>query len=114
MSQHEYITPLFIHEDGTLAVHGGNIRGLIVETDTLDEMRSELLRITPRLLRSNHGLTDEEIEHASLRLVPRSMVGAEGAEGAEGAVEPAPKSHTPQSPQLLWEDNPRIMTMVCA
>ena len=107
MSQHEYTTPLFIHEDGTLAVHGGDIRGLVIEADTLDEMRSELHRIAPRLLRSNHGLTDEEIAHASLRLVPC------GVEGAEGAAQPAPKSRTPQSPQLLWEDSPRITTMAC-
>ena len=105
MSQHEYTTPLFIHEDGTLAVHGGDIRGLVIEAATLDEMRSELLRVTPRLLRSNHGLTDEEIAHASLRLVPC---------GAEGAAQPAPKSRTPQSPKLLWEDDPRITTMACA
>ena len=108
MSQHEYTTPLFIHEDGTLAVHGGDIRGLVVEADTLDEMRSELLRIAPRLLRSNHGLTDEEIAHASLRLVPC------GVEEAEGALQFPPKARTPQSPQLLWEDNPHITTMAFA
>ena len=42
MSRHEYTTPLFVHDDGTLAVHGGDIRGLVIEADTLDELRSEL------------------------------------------------------------------------
>ena len=105
MSQHEYTTPLFIHEDGTLAVHGGDIQGLVVEAQTLDEMRSELIRLAPRLLRSNHGLTDEEIADASLRLVLREV---------EEAAQPVPKSRTPQAPRLLWEDNPRIMTTACA
>ena len=108
MSQHEYTTPLFVYEDGTLAVHGGDIRGLVIEADTLDELRSELHRIVPRLLRANHGLTDNEIAHASLRLVPC------GVNDAEGAAQSASESHPNQSPQLLWEDNPRITTMACA
>ena len=105
MSQHEYTTPLFVHEDGTLAVHGSDIRGLIVETDTLNEMRSELLRIAPRLLRSNHGLTDEEMAHVTLRLVPC------GVEDGEDASQCDPKSRAHQSLQLLWEDNPHITTI---
>ena len=43
MSQHEYTVPLFIHEDGTLAMHGSDIRGLVIEADTFEEMRAELL-----------------------------------------------------------------------
>ena len=105
MSQHEYTTPLFVHEDGTLAVHGGDIRGLVIEVDTLDEMRAELLRIAPQLLRNNHGLNDEEIAQASLRLVPQTV---------EDTAQPASKARRTQSPTLLWEDNPRIMTMACA
>ena len=101
MSQHEYTTPLFIYDDGTLAVHGGDIRGLVIEADTLDEMRAELHRLAPRLLRSNHGLTDEEIEHASLCVVLHDV---------EDAARPVSKSRTPQYPKLLWEDDPRIMT----
>ena len=108
MSQHEYITPLFMHEDGTLAVHGGDIRGLVVEADTLDEMRSELLRIAPRLLRSNHGLTDEDMAHVSLRLVLCAV------EDGKDAFQCVPKSRVRQTPQLLWEDDPRITTMACA
>lgn len=109
MSQLEYTTPLFIHEDGTLAVHGGDIRGLVIEADTLDELRSELRRVAPRLLRSNHGLTDDEIAQASLRLVLR---GAEDAEGMVATVDP--ESIASQPPRLFWEDNPRITTMACA
>lgn len=92
MSQLEYTTPLFIHEDGTLAVHGGDIRGLVIEAGTLDELRSELRRVAPRLLRSNHGLTDDEIAQASLRLVLR------GAEDAEGMV-------------ARWTRNPSLLSL---
>ena len=108
MSRHEYTTPLFVHDDGTLAVHGGDIRGLVVEADTLDELRSELHRIAPRLLRANHGLTDDEIAHASIRLVPC------GVDDAEGAAQSATESRLHRSPRLLWEDNPRITTLACA
>ena len=108
MSQHEYMTPLFMHEDGTFAVHGGDIRGLVVEADTLDELRSELRRIAPRLLRSNHGLTEDEIAQASLRLVLRP------AEDAEGVATFSPESLASQAPRLFWEDNPRITTMAGA
>jgi hypothetical protein len=104
MSQHEYTTPLFIHEDGTLAGHGGDIRGLVIEAATLEEMRAELHRLAPRLLRSNHGLTDEEIADASLCVVLRSV---------EDGAQPD-STRTPPSPKLLWEDNPRIMPMACA
>ena len=100
MSQHEYTVPLFIHEDGTLAMHGSDIRGLVIEADTFEEMRAELLRLAPRLLRSNHGLTEEEIEQVSLRLVLRDL---------EDADHPVAKSRSPQSPKVLWEDDPRIM-----
>ena len=104
MSEHEYTTSLFIHEDGTLAVHGGDIRGLVIEADTFEEMRAELLRLAPRLLRSNHGLTDEEIARASLRVVLRDV---------EDAVQSVPKARTPRSPTLYWQDHPRFMAMAC-
>ena len=104
MSQREYTAPLFIHEDGTLAMHGSDIRGLVIEADTFEEMRAELLRLAPRLLRSNHGLTDEEIGQVSLCVVLRDM---------EDAAQIVSKSRTPQSPRVLWEDDPRIMAMAC-
>ena len=108
MSEHEYTTHLFIHEDGTLAVHGGDIRGLVIEADTFEEMRAELLRLAPRLLRSNHGLTDEEIAHASLRVVLR-----DADDDAKDAVQPVPEARTPRSPTLYWQDHPRFMAMAC-
>ena len=100
MSQHEYTVPLVLHEDGTLAIHDGDIRGLVIEAATFDEMREELLRLAPRLLRSNHGLTDEEVGQTSLRMV---ISGA----GKEFQPVANPRAHC--VPKLLWEDDPRIM-----
>ena len=57
MSQHEFGVDPFVHAGGTLAVHGGEVRGLIIETDDIHELRSELYRIVPRLLVTNHGLS---------------------------------------------------------
>ena len=105
MAQHEYTMPLFVHDDGTLAVHGGDIRGLVIEADTFEELRAELIRLAPRLLRSNHGLTNEEIGHASLHMVFRDV---------EDAAQPALEARTPHTPKLLWEDSPHIKTMACA
>ena len=102
MRQNEYTMPLFVHQDGTLAVHGGDIRGLVVEADSFEELRSELLRLAPRLLHSNHGLSEEEIAQASLRMVLRPV---------EGAAHPAPESHSLPAPRVLWEDSPHIKSM---
>ena len=105
MAQHEYTLPLFVHDDGTLAVHGGDIQGLVIEADRFEELRAELIRLAPLLLRLNHGLTDEEIEHATLHVVFRDV---------EDAARPALEARTTQTPKLLWEDSPRIKTMACA
>ena len=99
MNQDEYTADLFVYEDGTLAVHGGTVRGLVIETGSIEKMRKELFRVVPQLLRSNHGLTDKEIENVTLRLVRRNV---------DDSVHPTPKSRAPSCPRLLWEDDPRM------
>ena len=100
MNHNEYTASLFVHEDGTLAVHGGDIRGLVIEVDNVAELREELLRVAPELLRSNHGLSDEEIAQASIRLVFHDT--------EAHVASPDSKPHTAVRPRLLWEDDPRI------
>ena len=100
MNQNEFTVNLFFYEDGTLAAHSGDVRGLVIETDDFADMREELLRVAPRLLRSNHGLTDAEIERASIRVMFRDVEAQ--------AVQLEPKPRTPCSPRLLWEDDPRL------
>ena len=53
--QHEYTAILLTHDDGTMTARGGDIPGLVLEADTLDEMLTELRRIAPRLPSSNHA-----------------------------------------------------------
>ena len=100
MSPHEYTVRLYFYEDGTLAAHDGDIRGLVIEVDDFADLREELLRLTPRLLRSNHGLSDAEIAQASIRLVFSDL--------QDRVAQPTPKPRVPCSPRLLWEDDPRI------
>ena len=45
-----------------------DIRGLVLEVKSVDELHSELLRVTERLLRMNHGLTDEELSTVQLNV----------------------------------------------
>lgn len=71
MSQREFRVNLFVHADGTLAVHGGDVRGLVIEADNIREVRSELYRIVPRLLETNHGLSKEEIKKVAIRVMLR-------------------------------------------
>ena len=105
MDQHEYTMPLFVHDDGTLAVHGGDIRGLVIEAESFEELRAELLRLAPQLLRTNHGLTNEEIEHATLLVAFRDVA---------DAAEPVLETRATQTPKLLWEDSPHIKSIACA
>lgn len=94
MNSHDYTAHLFIHDDGTLAVFGADIRGLIIEADTFAEIEAELLRVVPLLLRSNHGLSDEDIAHVTLRVEHRAVED----------TQPAPKP----SLRVFWEDYSRI------
>ncbi len=59
---------VFVCEDGTLAVTDSDIIGLIIEVSTYDELLVELPRVASDLLQLNHGLTDEQIAKAMLRI----------------------------------------------
>lgn len=45
-----------------------DIRGLVLEVDSMDELQTELLRVSERLLRSNHGLNDAQIAEVQLNV----------------------------------------------
>lgn len=68
MVQHDFEATLLVYNDGTHAVCESDIKGLVLETDSWEEMRSELLWVSARLLRKNHGLDDEEIANATIRI----------------------------------------------
>ena len=90
-----------------MAVHGNNIRGLILEVDSIDEMRSELHRLVPILLRDNHGLSGEETESATLLLSFHDAP----PEDVDMTQHP---SRLHQTPILLWEDRPYVSELVYA
>ena len=97
-NRHEYTMPLFVYRDGTLAVHSGDIHGLVIETRDIEELQEELHHIAAELLESNHGLTDEELEQASIRLVLRIPHDEE---------DHTAKSTGFASPRILWGEDPR-------
>ena len=101
MKQHTFTASVFVYEDGTLAVLGDTLRGLAIETDNLLHMRDELLRITPILLRSNHGLTDDDIKRASLHLTFHK------APDDEPSMDQRP-------PKPFWEGSPPVLPMMYA
>ena len=62
--QHEFTVKLIVDEDGIIMAQGEDIQGLVLETKSMEEMSKELVRLIPRLLRSNHNLSDDEIANA--------------------------------------------------
>ncbi len=63
---HTFSIPVLAHKDGTLAVVDSDIKGLILEVNSIKELLEELPRIASRLLQLNHGLTEEEIPQVEL------------------------------------------------
>ena len=104
MRPHEFTVNLLIYQDGTLAAHGVDLRGLTLETESLAEMRDELVRVTPRLLRVNHHLGEPEIEQALIHLVPYHV----DDDGQED-VQPVRSARAPGSPRFVWEDHPQLV-----
>lgn len=95
MARHFAVT-ISVYEDGTLSVVNSDIKGLIIEVGTIDELLVELQRMASRLLMFNHGLSDEEIAQATLRL------NVESAENV--ALQWMPEPLTPL-PGVLWAED---------
>ena len=61
MNTREFTVDVSLYDNGRIGASSTDIRGLVLECDSWSEMRDELLRVGPELLKSNHGLTDEDI-----------------------------------------------------
>ena len=94
---HEFKVTLFVYEDGTFAAQGDDLRGLVLETESFDEMRKELLRLTPRLLRANHGLSDDEIKDVRINVSTCYV---------RDDKRKQPRRRSRRVPRLMWEDIP--------
>lgn len=64
----EFSVDVLVYEDGTLGAVSEDIRGLVLECRSLGELQTELLWVAPRLLKTNHGLTDKQISGSVLNL----------------------------------------------
>ena len=93
-----FFIPVLSYEDGTLAVVDSDIKGLIIEVSSFDELLIELPRVAYRLLRSNHQLTDEEIAQATLSLEVLPFA---------DTVHQEKTSSLPSLPRVLWGDRER-------
>ena len=82
-AQRHYVVNLRYHDDGTIVVHGGDIRGLVIESQELAEVHREITHLAPRLLRANHGLSETESATAEIvfriRNEPTTEVRGQGA-----------------------------------
>ena len=54
---------VLLFEDGTLVATSKDISGLVLEVNSFDELREELLTICPILLIENHGIKKSEIQN---------------------------------------------------
>ena len=74
MSINRFSVTVEAHLDGRFAVVESDIIGMWLETNTLREMFDEILRVGSRLLRTNHGLSDAQIERAVIVVSSRVEV----------------------------------------
>ena len=73
-----------------------DIRGLVLEVKSVDELHTELLRVTERLLKTNHGLTDEQIANVQLNV---TVLGSKDRPSAT------------QRPRILFDDQRAVSTV---
>ena len=67
-----------------------DIRGLVLETASVEELHRELLLVAPELLKMNHGLTDEQIANVQLNVTLKERSGK--------------RMHTRRPPRILFDD----------
>ena len=92
----QFAVTVSVYDDGTLSVVNSDIKGLIIEVSSIDELLVELPRIASRMLMFNHGLASEEIAQATLRL------SVESAENVALQWTPEP---LPPLPGVLWDES---------
>lgn len=93
MQNRNYAVDIYCYKDGTLAVTSKEITGLVLEADSFRELYPELLRVAQRLLRANHGLTEEQAGSADLHVRLH-----------DDPTEAKPQVATVSRPRLILED----------
>ena len=88
--RHEYPIEVRAFSNPTaLVATSPEIRGLVLEVETVGELYAELLAVTSHLLKANHGLTDNQIAQTQLNV---TLMGSEAA------------PNVPSRPRVVIED----------
>lgn len=87
MGKYNFQVPVYV-ESGRYCVRDSEIKGLVLEVDTLEELEKELHLVVPYLLEKNHDISPQRFADVTLVVGP----------GDSDAPHPAPVS----SPVILW------------
>ena len=97
MLKKEFTVDVTLFNNGTLVATSKDILGLVLEVDSFDELREELLTICPILLVENHGLTEDDFENVLIR-----------ADVKKEAVQISPTSKQIRPALIVQEDSSQI------
>ena len=67
MLKREFTVDVVLHKSGTLVATSKDISGLVLEVNSFDELREEILTICPVLLVENHGFEEIECRNVLIR-----------------------------------------------
>lgn len=87
MGKYNFQIPVYV-ESGRYCVRDSEIKGLVLEVDTLEELEKELHLVVPHLLGKNHNISPDRFADVTLVVGP----------GDSGAPHPTAVS----SPVVLW------------
>ena len=61
MAKVRYVVNALVYTDGTIVVTSDEIKGLVMEVNSYDELKEELIYLGKVLLMGNHGLTEDDL-----------------------------------------------------
>ena len=88
ITQYQCAVTVVAHLDGVFTTAHRDIRRLVLETNSFREKHDELLLAGARLLRANHGLSNEDVAHAVVHVKVRVAHGGDCSRPL--ATEPEP------------------------
>ena len=69
MGKYNFQVPVYV-ERGRYCVRDSEIKGLVLEVDTLEELEKELHLVVPYLLEKNHNISPDRFEDVTLVVGP--------------------------------------------
>ncbi len=89
MGKYNFQVPVYV-ESGRYCVRDSEIKGLVLEVDTLEELEKELHLVVPYLLEKNHNISPNRFADVTLVVGPGDS--------------DAPHHAGDGSPAVLWSD----------